>query len=85
MRNLFRTLTGVGLLCLAVGCTEGELICGYCDCDPGYDRCSYYYGHGFVSNYHPLAPFGTTALPESAPAPQPEAAPAPQPQDSKPK
>ena len=74
MRNLFLTVAGLGLLCVVAGCTEGHL-CGYCDCDPGNDRCCYYYGPGAPSPYHPLNTL--SALPtkpagELAPAPKAE-------------
>jgi hypothetical protein len=75
MRNLFIALAGIGLLCAAAGCTEGHL-CGYCDCDPGHDRCTYYFGPGVMSNYHPLYAGGAglpgKPVPEQAPAPQEE-------------
>ncbi len=70
MRKLLTTVAGLGLLVAVSGCTEGHL-CGYCDCDPGHDRCYYYYGPGLVSNYHPLHAGGGPA-PEQAPPPKVE-------------
>jgi hypothetical protein len=70
MRKLLTTLAGILLLSVAVGCHEGHL-CGYCDCDPGDDKCGYYYGPGAPSNYHPLG-YGA---PGARPVGEPVAAP----------
>jgi hypothetical protein len=83
MRKLLLGLAGVALTAATVGCHHTH-VCGYCDCDPGIDRCSYYFGYrngayhgepaGFVgaAAAAPTTPAEPIAPPRATAAPTPE-------------